>query len=203
MFKTDIKQIFTPEDSGIILNELTKSYNNFRITKEHGDLRLSVEELPFKELKNKKIKSFIDQKMNDLSSYLGERVTEIFFLKYDSSTETNKMDAHYDGATRSVLIYLNNDFEGGGTKFTFTGYIHSPQDFQPGHALIYNSNSIFSHHEGMVVTEGVKWVLVCRSLEFTPLRLIYFLPYRFIRDVILDRIILRTYLLIKNIFIKK
>lgn len=203
MFKTDIKQIFTPEDSKIIISELNKSKYNFSVCDDHGDKELSVYEMSYKDLKEGKIKDFINKKISDLSHYLKEDITEVFFLKYVSDTNYNKMDAHFDGATRTALVYLNNDFVGGETKFTFTGYEHKPQEFKSGHALIYNSNSIFSHHEGMKVESGIKWVLVCRSLKFTPLRILYFIPYRLFRDFLLDRIILRLYFFFKDIFIKK
>ena len=55
----------------------------------------------------------------------------------------------------------------------------------------------------MKVENGIKWVLVCRSLKWTPLRISYFIPYRLFRDFLLDRIILRSYFFYKDIFIKK
>ena len=45
------------------------------------------------------------------------------------------MDAHFDGTTKTALVYLNNDFVGGGTKFTFTGYEQKPQTIRKWSSL--------------------------------------------------------------------
>ena len=54
----------------------------------------------------------------------------------------------------SVIVYLTNDFEGGGTLFPHMRY--KPE---PGYALIFPSNWCYPH-AGELVTEGIKRVAV-------------------------------------------
>jgi hypothetical protein len=56
--------------------------------------------------------------------------------------------------TVSVVLYLNDEFEGGGTEFL--GGVYKPK---PGEALIFPSNWCFPH-SGQLVTEGMKRVAV-------------------------------------------
>ena len=54
----------------------------------------------------------------------------------------------------SVIVYLTDDFKGGGTLFPHMRY--KPE---PGHALIFPSNWCYPH-AGELVTEGIKRVAV-------------------------------------------
>ena len=56
--------------------------------------------------------------------------------------------------TISVIVYLTDDFKGGGTSFAHTSF--KPE---PGYALIFPSNWCFPH-AGEPVTEGIKRVAV-------------------------------------------
>ena len=86
---------------------------------------------------------------------------QIQILKYEKG---GIYDYHHDTAdypsrkyyfrTFSVVLYLNNDFEGGSTNFT-----HNEYKPNPGQALIFPSNWIFKH-KGSKVTSGTKYVAV-------------------------------------------
>ena len=85
----------------------------------------------------------------------------IQILQYEKSQEYK---FHHDAATRqeqkeyhrkiSVIVYLNDDFEGGGTSFT-----HKTYKPEPGYALIFPSNWCYPH-AGQLVEEGRKRVAV-------------------------------------------
>ena len=85
----------------------------------------------------------------------------IQILQYEKSQEYK---FHHDAATRqeqkeyhrkiSVIVYLNDGFEGGGTSF-----VHKTYKPQPGYALIFPSNWCYPH-AGQVVEEGRKRVAV-------------------------------------------
>ena len=85
----------------------------------------------------------------------------IQILQYDKSQQYK---FHHDAATRpeqkeyhrkiSVIVYLNDGFEGGGTSFT-----HKTFKPKPGYALIFPSNWCYPH-AGQVVEEGTKRVAV-------------------------------------------
>ena len=85
----------------------------------------------------------------------------IQILQYEKSQEYK---FHHDSAIRreqeqyhrqiSVIVYLSEDFKGGGTAF-----IHNTYKPKPGYALIFPSNWCFPH-AGEPVEEGKKRVAV-------------------------------------------
>ena len=85
----------------------------------------------------------------------------IQILQYEKSQEYK---FHHDSAIRreqeqyhrqiSVIVYLSEDFKGGGTSF-----IHTTYKPKPGYALIFPSNWCFPH-AGEPVEEGRKRVAV-------------------------------------------
>ena len=75
----------------------------------------------------------------------------IYNYHHDTGDYPNKK---YYFRTFSVVLYLNDDFEGGTTNF-----IHNEYKPNPGQALIFPSNWIFKH-KGSEVTSGTKYVVV-------------------------------------------
>lgn len=79
-------------------------------------------------------------------------------------TENQEYKFHHDEADDpdrreynrkiSVVLYLNNDFKGGGTEF-----LHRTYKPDPGYALIFPSNWCYPH-SGQKVTDGKKRVAV-------------------------------------------
>ena len=86
---------------------------------------------------------------------------QIQILQYEKNQEYK---FHHDAAnhkeryefyrTISVIVYLTDDFKGGGTSFPHVTY--KPK---PGYALIFPSNWCYPH-AGELVTEGIKRVAV-------------------------------------------
>ena len=70
---------------------------------------------------------------------------------HDTADHKEKIEFY---RTISVIVYLTDDFKGGGTAFTHTSF--KPE---PGYALIFPSNWCFPH-AGEPVTEGIKRVAV-------------------------------------------
>jgi len=70
---------------------------------------------------------------------------------HDTADHKEKIEFY---RTISVIVYLTDDFKGGGTSFTHTSF--KPE---PGYALIFPSNWCFPH-AGEPVTEGIKRVAV-------------------------------------------
>lgn len=73
---------------------------------------------------------------------------------------------HYDIASQqfyrfidrdfSMLIYLNDDFEGGELKFSWLNYLYKPV---AGDLVIFPSNHVFSH-ESLPIKSGKKYAIV-------------------------------------------
>ena len=70
---------------------------------------------------------------------------------HDTANHQEKQEFY---RTISVIVYLTNDFKGGGTSFPHITYKPNP-----GYALIFPSNWCYPH-AGELVTEGIKRVAV-------------------------------------------
>lgn len=56
----------------------------------------------------------------------------------------------------SLLLYLNDDFEGGGVRFEHFNYTYHPEK---GDLLVFPSDHLYLH-EALLVTAGVRYVIV-------------------------------------------
>jgi len=173
----------------IILRDLERQHDKFTITDAFGDVSLSVYECPYEDILDCEGKKLMDYRINKLQKELGVKYNEDkFVIKYRG--DRLEMEPHYDGSYTTTLIYLNTNFEGGGTNFPLANLEHRPQDYKPGHYIHYNSNHILAYHGGMPVTAGEKTVIVLRSFKITPWTILTILPWRLFRDVFFERFIL-------------
>eukprot|EP00584_Thalassiosira_punctigera_P006776 CAMPEP_0172543076 /NCGR_PEP_ID=MMETSP1067-20121228/13552_1 /TAXON_ID=265564 ORGANISM="Thalassiosira punctigera, Strain Tpunct2005C2" /NCGR_SAMPLE_ID=MMETSP1067 /ASSEMBLY_ACC=CAM_ASM_000444 /LENGTH=539 /DNA_ID=CAMNT_0013329413 /DNA_START=470 /DNA_END=2089 /DNA_ORIENTATION=+ len=86
------------------------------------------------------------------------RANDIFVVRYDATKGQPYLRKHTDSSHLSFNVLLNDEFEGGGTRF------HSRQDksyvdIRPdvGEALISHSQIL---HEGLATTNGTRYILV-------------------------------------------
>ena len=101
-----------------------------------------------------------------------ERFEEPCMLRY---TEGGLYGAHVDGEAFdetvgqwyraidrdiSLLIYLNDDYAGGGLMFNNLNYTYQPR---AGDLVFFPSNNIF-RHESLTITSGIKYALVTWSM---------------------------------------
>jgi predicted 2-oxoglutarate/Fe(II)-dependent dioxygenase YbiX len=59
----------------------------------------------------------------------------------------------------SLLIYLNDDYVGGGLRFDHLNYTYQPK---AGDLVFFPSNHLFSH-QSLPIEKGTKWAVVCWS----------------------------------------
>ena len=84
-----------------------------------------------------------------------QKVNPPYILKYHPSV-VGGMAAHYDLETIGLVVYLNDDFEGGGTRFPRWNYTTS--HLPVGSAVIYPGG--LSHvHEGLPITSGTRYLM--------------------------------------------
>jgi len=81
--------------------------------------------------------------------------------KYGAHADAEQDDEHgvfYKVLDRdiSLLLYLNDNYEGGELKFTHLNYTYKPK---AGDLVFFPSNHIFTH-ESTPLTVGVKWAIV-------------------------------------------
>ena len=173
----------------VILKDLNRQLDNFTVTDAFGDVSLSVYECPYEDIRDCEGKRIMDLRIKKLEKVLGVKYNEDkFVIKYRG--DRMEMEPHYDGSYTTTLIYLNTNFEGGGTNFPLANLEHHPQNFSDGHYIHYNSNHILAYHGGMPVTDGEKTVIVLRSFKITPWTILTILPWRLFRDVFFERFVL-------------
>ena len=163
-FKYEVGQALPRIETKVVLEDIKKQNDKFFVTDAHGGLELSVYETPYNDLKDCKGKEIMDLRISQLEEKLGLKYDEHnkFIIIYTG--DFHEMIPHYDDqGTRTSLIYLTTDFEGGSTSFPLAGTEHKPQDYRPGHYIHYSSRHIHSFHGGMPVTKGTKVVIVLRS----------------------------------------
>jgi hypothetical protein len=83
-----------------------------------------------------------------------------FVLKY-SMDVIKEMKLHYDCETVSMVIYLNRDFEGGGTFFPKWNFVAGavPGDFSIGSMVVY-PGGVSHEHMGLPITSGVRYLML-------------------------------------------
>jgi hypothetical protein len=87
-----------------------------------------------------------------------QKVSRPYMLRY-SVDAIKSMDLHHDLETVTMVVYLNTEFEGGGTYFPRWKY-HTGKP-RPGTAIIY-PGGLSHEHEGKAITAGTRY-LMCGS----------------------------------------
>lgn len=90
-----------------------------------------------------------------------QKVSKPYILKY-SPDAVKEMKLHHDLETVTLVVYLNTDFEGGGTRFPRWSYFTNANGKPaPGSAIIY-PGGLSHEHEGVAITSGKRY-LMCGS----------------------------------------
>jgi 2OG-Fe(II) oxygenase superfamily. len=85
------------------------------------------------------------------------RTNDMFVVRYDGEGQQS-LGMHTDGCHISFNVLLNDDFEGGGTRFHNTkDDSHQDANPKPGNVLINNAMVL---HEGLPTTKGTRYILV-------------------------------------------
>lgn len=95
-------------------------------------------------------------------------INSIQFAKYSATGDISKGNWHYDEDSDStVVIYLNDDYEGGGTQFKTEADdgIATVDKFEVGDSVFFNGRVV--PHRGLPVTKGDRYILVfwCSGLS--------------------------------------
>lgn len=82
----------------------------------------------------------------------------MFIVRYDATKGQPSLRLHTDSSHVSFNILLNDDFEGGGTRF-HNRHLDTYADahLTPGDVLINNANIL---HEGLATTNGTRYIFV-------------------------------------------
>jgi len=85
------------------------------------------------------------------------RANDMFVVRYDGEGQ-NSLGMHTDSSHISFNVLLNDEFEGGGTRFhnRLTG-TYDDAKLTPGQVLI---NNAMVTHEGLPTTKGIRYIFV-------------------------------------------
>lgn len=81
-------------------------------------------------------------------------VHDAFLVRYQASAQSHFLPLHYDESTHSMVVALNDDFEGGGSYFYTVHQTISPST---GSVVSFRGNQLL--HGGNVVTRGVRYIV--------------------------------------------
>lgn len=128
--------------------DTTLSLDNFPEDKNHSLIKT------VKESSKRHVAPIIDKLWK---SFRVERYDRPYLLKYEPH-KVNKMNLHYDLETVALIVYLNTDFEGGGTYFPRWNFRLNPN--KPGRAAMW-PGGVSHEHIGLPTTKGVRYLLCC------------------------------------------
>lgn len=101
------------------------------------------------------IKRHIEPLITQLwTTYRIGKIDQPYLLKY-SPNKVKKMNLHYDREIVTLVVYLNNEFTGGGTYFPRWGKLINPQ--KPGTAIVY-PGGVSHEHLGLPIKSGVRYL---------------------------------------------
>jgi hypothetical protein len=146
--------LFSGEQCNKIIESVEKNYNKLNVSDDHGSLKISSYEVKVEELDD----YVIDMVHSKVKNIVPHNMIQCFVIKYSQELKPD-MVAHYDMTTYSMVINLNNDFEGGGTYFPLRRYYHNPRENGVGECIIYRADTMMSWHEALPVTSGIRYVL--------------------------------------------
>ena len=81
-------------------------------------------------------------------------VHDAFCVRYESNAVANHLPIHVDESTHSLVVALNDDFEGGGTYFPDYDTVLCPSK---GSVISFRGDTL--PHGGQAVTKGVRYIL--------------------------------------------
>ena len=97
------------------------------------------------------------------------------------------MPFHYDGDDYTVLIYLNENFKGGGTSFPLLNKTLTVKDVGVGNGYIFSGLNPKSWHGALPITSGKRYTISVRIVRthllfkiFNMLRIFILMPFTFL-----------------------
>jgi GR25 family glycosyltransferase involved in LPS biosynthesis len=132
----------------------------------HKDSRIGHENVPSNDIHLTELKlndmweEFIIDNIAPLVSehwghYKTKGINIAFIVKYKSD-EFYKLEPHHDASSYTLNICLNDDFKGGSIHFVKK---NKKIDHIKNHGIIHPGR-VTHYHEGLIVTEGTKYILV-------------------------------------------
>ena len=179
--------LLSKKESQKLLSELEKSKNKFVLDSINGETKYAAYESnlvkDFPHI-HQYLKKIIENK--NILPNKKYKVVNSFDCRYSTDTSSS-MPYHYDIDDFTILIYLNDDFTGGGTHFPFIKKTFTVKDFGVGNALLFSGDNIKSWHGALPIESGIRYTISVRVSKEKILNIIFktFILYLF--SIILNK----------------
>ena len=114
---------------------------------------VNMEQLKLDKVWESIVMKYIKKVVFNIYQHTTVKINTAFIVKYEMGKQ-EYLKPHFDNGVYTLIIPLNDDFEGGGTAFT-----HKTFKPKKGEAIIFPSNWCYLH-QGNPVTSGTKRVIV-------------------------------------------
>ncbi len=189
--KVDRVKVLSVDECRVICEWFESEKHKFKISTENGEEYISAAEsnlnkdFPYiHELLNKRISKNILSQFSPLLGFM--EVKKSFACRYTISPSPS-MPVHYDGDDYTVLIYLNEDFEGGGTSFPLLNKTLRVSEIGVGNGYIFSGLNPKSWHGALPITSGKRYTISVRVVRisilfriFNMFRIFILMPFTFL-----------------------
>ena len=151
--------IFSKEEAKKIENLFETNLHQFGLTVNHGSFRLSVYESTLNDT-FPEVHELIVNKIKKIPKLKDYTVTRSAGLRY--TKDAPSMPHHYDGDDYTILIFINDNYEGSGTVFPLLKKTAHASEFGVGNALLFSGRKIKSWHGALPLKSGVRYTINVR-----------------------------------------
>ena len=155
-------KVITEKECELLLNIFESNKERFTQSSNNGEVKYSAFESvinkDFPEVHDFLVKTIKEKNIAQLKNC---EIIKSFACRYSSDSQTY-MPYHYDLDNYTLLIYLNDDFKGGGTHFPLIKKVSSVGEVGIGNGILFNGLHIKSWHGALPISSGVRYTISVR-----------------------------------------
>jgi len=161
--------LLSKAECNLICETFEEHKDRFKMSSDNGETYISAYESKLKR-DFPDVHEFLEERIEErvvgvITSIMNPvRVIKSFACRYTTDTSTH-MPHHYDANDFTVLIYLNDDFEGGGTSFPFIKKTIGVKDTGVGGSVTFPGLNIKSWHGAEPITKGTRYTISVRLVR--------------------------------------
>jgi hypothetical protein len=165
--------LLTKKECESICSYLEEHKDKFVMGNANGETKYAAYESDLT-IEFPKIHNFLKDKIEKKDIFLINKckVIKSFACRYSVDTSPS-MPYHYDVDNYTILLYLNDDFKGGGTHFPLLNKTFSVKEYGIGNALLFSGDKIKSWHGAVPIDDGVRYTVSIRISKEKTINLLF------------------------------